>query len=37
LLRVGGERRSEEAETKNDREPDPPHGAPPGGMAGGES
>jgi hypothetical protein len=34
LLRVGAERRQEQAERENDREPDPPHGYPGRRMAG---
>jgi hypothetical protein len=36
-LRLGGERRKNEADSENDREPDHPHGAPRWTMAGGES
>jgi len=35
LLRVRYEWRKSEAESENDCEPDPPHGPPPAGMAGG--
>src|SRR5262249_15964006 len=35
LLRFHSKRRSEEAESKNDREPDPSHRTPPARMAGG--
>ena len=35
LLRLSGERRKKEADSENDREPDPPHGHPGGGWLAG--